>query len=107
MSESYSEDNALLEQLRGGDKSAETIAAFNTVKNDLGYGLLLKKYTTDVRNATPEMIDRAMHDTVPRVTPMFWSFRIMGGLGFATLLTLLAVPCLYLLLMKVRPEETA
>ncbi|MDH0102658.1 MAG: multidrug transporter AcrB [Pseudomonadales bacterium RIFCSPHIGHO2_01_FULL_64_12] len=32
---------------------------------------------------------------------------IMGGLGFATLLTLLAVPCLYLLLMKVRPEETA
>ncbi len=32
---------------------------------------------------------------------------IMGGLGFATLLTLLAVPCLYLLFMKVRPEETA
>ena len=32
---------------------------------------------------------------------------IMVGLGFATLLTLLAVPCLYLLLMKVRPEETA
>jgi len=31
---------------------------------------------------------------------------IMGGLGFATLLTLLAVPCLYLLFMRVKREET-
>tara|TARA_Y100000780_G_scaffold231524_1_gene257263 strand:+ start:12427 stop:15477 length:3051 start_codon:yes stop_codon:yes gene_type:complete len=31
---------------------------------------------------------------------------IMGGLVFATLLTLLAVPCLYLLFMRVKPEET-
>ncbi|QJD58764.1 efflux RND transporter permease subunit [Pseudomonas sp. gcc21] len=30
---------------------------------------------------------------------------IMGGLAFATLLTLLAVPCLYLLFMRVRQEE--
>ncbi|MFC3607802.1 efflux RND transporter permease subunit [Stutzerimonas tarimensis] len=30
---------------------------------------------------------------------------IMAGLGFATLLTLLAVPCLYLLLMRVGKEE--
>jgi cytochrome d ubiquinol oxidase subunit I len=55
-------------------------------KGDLGFGLLLKKYTNDVRQAPPEMIDRAMHDTVPKVTPMFWSFRIMVGLGFAMLL---------------------
>jgi cytochrome d ubiquinol oxidase subunit I len=54
-------------------------------KGDLGFGLLLKKYTSDVRQATPEMIDLAMHDTVPRVTPMFWSFRVMVGLGFAML----------------------
>jgi cytochrome d ubiquinol oxidase subunit I len=26
-----------------------------------------------------------MNDTVPRVTPMFWAFRIMVGLGFAML----------------------
>jgi cytochrome d ubiquinol oxidase subunit I len=55
-------------------------------KGDLGFGLLLKKYTSDVRQATPEMIDRAMHDTVPKVAPMFWSFRIMVGLGVAMLL---------------------
>ncbi|UAW97241.1 efflux RND transporter permease subunit [Halopseudomonas nanhaiensis] len=32
---------------------------------------------------------------------------IMGGLSFATVLTLLAVPCLYAILMRVRQEETA
>ncbi|SDS55324.1 Multidrug efflux pump subunit AcrB [Halopseudomonas xinjiangensis] len=31
---------------------------------------------------------------------------IMGGLGFATVLTLLAVPCLYALFMRVNVEET-
>jgi hypothetical protein len=36
--------------------------------------------------ATPEMIEKAVDDTVPRVAPMFWSFRIMVGLGFAMLL---------------------
>lgn len=34
---------------------------------------------------TPELIDRAVNDTIPRVTPMFWGFRIMVGLGFAML----------------------
>ena len=31
------------------------------------------------------MIERAVADTVPRVAPMFWSFRIMVGLGFLML----------------------
>ena len=31
------------------------------------------------------MIEQAVDDTVPRVAPMFWSFRIMVGLGFAML----------------------
>ena len=51
--------------------------------------MLLRKYTTDVRLATPEMIDQATHDTVPRVTPMFWSFRAMVLLGM-TMLVLFA-----------------
>ncbi|PHX45167.1 cytochrome d terminal oxidase subunit 1, partial [Pseudomonas sp. NZIPFR-PS5] len=38
----------LLGQLRGGDKSERTLDAFNGVKKDLGYGLLLKKYTDKV-----------------------------------------------------------
>ena len=32
---------------------------------------------------------------------------IMGGLAFATLLTLVAVPCLYALLMRVDQREVA
>ncbi len=66
---------------------ADTVAkgVFETHKADLGFGLLLKKYVNDVSQATPEIIDRAMNDTVPRVTPMFWSFRLMVGLGFAML----------------------
>ncbi len=77
---------AALEALRRNRDDAEARRVLEATRGDLGFGLLLKKYTADVRQATPEMIDRAMHDTVPRVAPMFWSFRIMVGLGFAMLL---------------------
>ncbi|MFC0119098.1 cytochrome ubiquinol oxidase subunit I [Pseudoalteromonas xiamenensis] len=75
----------LLQQLRHGDKSAETIAAFNEVKVDLGYGLLLKKYTDNVTDATDEQIQAAAKDTIPKVAPLFWSFRAMVFSGFVML----------------------
>jgi len=74
-----------LEALRKDRHDAAALAVLERHVDDLGFGLLLKKYTDDVRAATPEMIDRAVRDTVPRVTPMFWAFRIMVGLGFAML----------------------
>ena len=74
-----------LEALRKDRNDAEALRVFKEHQNDLGFGLLLKKYTTDVRQATPEMIQKAVDSTVPRVTPMFWSFRIMVGLGFLML----------------------
>ncbi|HWJ89423.1 MAG TPA: cytochrome ubiquinol oxidase subunit I [Pelagibacterium sp.] len=49
---------------------------------DLGYALLLKRYRTDIENATPEQIAAAAQDTVPDVWPLFWSFRLMVGIGF-------------------------
>ena len=49
---------------------------------DLGYGLLLKRYTKDVVDATPAQIQQAADDTVPNVPVLFWSFRIMVGIGF-------------------------
>jgi cytochrome d ubiquinol oxidase subunit I len=58
---------------------------FEAHKVDLGFGLLLKKYVVDVNQATPAIIEKAVDDTIPRVIPMFWSFRIMVGLGFAML----------------------
>ncbi|MBH2018718.1 MAG: cytochrome ubiquinol oxidase subunit I [Burkholderiales bacterium] len=74
-----------LEALRAHRDDAAAKEQFEKHKADLGFGLLLKKYVVDVNQATPEIIDKAMNDTVPRVTPMFWSFRIMVGLGFAML----------------------
>ena len=74
-----------LEALRAHRNDAAAKAQFEKYKADLGFGLLLKKYVANVNQATPEIIDKAMNDTVPRVTPMFWSFRIMVGLGFAML----------------------
>jgi cytochrome d ubiquinol oxidase subunit I len=72
-----------LERLRrdGGDDGIK--ATFEAHKADLGYGLLLRKYTADVGQATPEMIARAARDSIPKVAPMFWTFRIMVALGFS------------------------
>jgi len=75
-----------LEALRQHRDDPVAKQTFERHKADLGFGLLLKKYVVDVRQATPELITKAVNDTVPRVTPMFWSFRIMVGLGFAMLL---------------------
>ena len=74
-----------LEAIRHNRSDEGAKQVFEQYKVDLGFGLLLKKYTPDVRLATSEMIDKAVDSTVPRVTPMFWSFRVMVGLGFAML----------------------
>ena len=42
---------------------------------------MLKKYTPNVVDATPEQIQAAVNDTIPNVAPIFWSFRIMVGIG--------------------------
>ncbi|OGT53300.1 MAG: cytochrome d terminal oxidase subunit 1 [Gammaproteobacteria bacterium RIFCSPHIGHO2_12_FULL_42_13] len=62
------------------DKHAEAI--LNANQDYLGYGLLLKRYTDKVTDATPAQIEQATWDTVPDVFPLFWSFRIMAGCGF-------------------------
>lgn len=77
---------ALLDQMRadkanGVKTSPDIIARFDEHKADLGFGLLLKKYTTNMANVTDEMILKATHDSVPQVTPMFWAFRVMVGMG--------------------------
>lgn len=47
----------------------------------LGYGLLLKKYTENVTDATDEQINMAANDLKPKVAPLFFSFRIMVACG--------------------------
>jgi cytochrome d ubiquinol oxidase subunit I len=55
------------------------------VVDDLGYGLLLKKYAPNVVDASEEQIRLATLDTIPQVTPLFWAFRLMVGAGFLML----------------------
>jgi cytochrome d ubiquinol oxidase subunit I len=69
-----------LVRLKSGDHSAQ--AAFDQYKPHLGYGLLLKKYTPNVTDATEAQIQQAAKDTIPHVFPLFWTFRMMVGLGF-------------------------
>jgi cytochrome d ubiquinol oxidase subunit I len=79
----------LLDQLRsappGSTPNPVTVAEFEKVKKDLGFGLLLKRYSPDVSKATPAMIKQATDATIPPIVPMFWSFRAMVGLGFLLL----------------------
>jgi cytochrome d ubiquinol oxidase subunit I len=72
----------LLEKIRAGDRSAATREQFEQHQDDLGFGLLLKRYTPAVLDATDAQIKLAAADTIPRVSWMFWSFRIMVAVGF-------------------------
>ncbi len=92
----------LLEKIKAGDNDPSTIAAFNAIKSNLGYGLLLKRFTDDIPNATEEQINQAAESTIPFVGPMFWSFRIMVGLAFIMLI-LIAFAFYYS--TKGNPEE--
>jgi cytochrome bd ubiquinol oxidase subunit I len=71
-----------LETLREEPNNQAAQTRFDLYKDDLGFGLLLKQYVVDPRDATETHIDQAAWSTVPPVAPLFWSFRLMVGLGF-------------------------
>ncbi|MCX8505757.1 MAG: cytochrome ubiquinol oxidase subunit I [Alphaproteobacteria bacterium] len=71
-----------LSKLRHDKNNPQLLADFKAHQDDLGYSLLLKRYTDNVAEATPEMIAKAAHDTIPNVPVLFWSFRIMVAIGF-------------------------
>ena len=72
-----------------GQVNLETKAKFDEVKGDLGFGLLLKRYTDKVVDATEEQIKQAARDTIPNVGPNFWAFRGMLAAGGLILLLML------------------
>lgn len=71
-----------LQRLRANRDDAQAREAFEAHWGDIGHALLLKRYRDDIGNASEEQIVKAASDTVPRVAPLFWSFRLMVGLGF-------------------------
>jgi cytochrome d ubiquinol oxidase subunit I len=72
---------AALVAVRAHPADAEARATLDGHVKDLGYGLLLKRYTDLVTDATPEQVEQAAWDTVPNVLPLFWSFRFMVAIG--------------------------
>jgi len=81
---------ASLQKLRAGDRREPVKQAFEAHRADLGYALLLKRYTDKVLDASDAQIRQAARASVPKVAPLFWSFRLMVGLGFWMLLVFAA-----------------
>ena len=71
-----------LDDLRANREDPNLMAAFTAHQKDLGYALLLKRYTPDVTHATEDQVKLAAADTVPSVPTLFWSFRAMVLMGF-------------------------
>ena len=95
---------AALTRLKSGDKSPAAHAAFDVHKADLGFGLLLKKYAPAVIDATPAQIVMAANDTVPKVAPLFWSFRFMVALGLLFLF-IFSASFYFLIRKKLAPQR--
>lgn len=71
-----------LKRLQSNPQDNDAKAELATNVDSLGYGLLLKKYTESVSDATEEQISLAANDLKPKVAPLFFSFRIMVACGF-------------------------
>ncbi len=71
-----------LDRLRADRDNPQLRKEFDAHADDLGYALLLKRERADVQNATTQQISRAAQSTIPNVPVLFWSFRLMVGLGF-------------------------
>ena len=76
--------------LKNNRNDQTAIAKFKKHKQDLGYGLLLKANKIDPTNATDQQINEVNQQLVPHIAPLFWSFRIMVGLGFWMLFVFIA-----------------
>jgi len=73
--------HAALQALRANPDDADKRGAFKALSDDLGFGLLTLRYVDDPAKADEAVIERAAWSTVPNVPVLFWSFRIMVGLG--------------------------
>ncbi len=71
-----------LDKLRANRADVDQRARLAQHGDDLGYALLLKKIRPDIVEATDAEVAQAAESTVPSVSPLFWSFRFMVGLGF-------------------------
>ena len=74
-----------LEAMRADSSNQAARATFERHRGDLGYGLLLTPYAKEIGKADEAAIAKAVADSIPQVAPLFWSFRLMVGIGVALL----------------------
>ncbi|HDX8451604.1 TPA: cytochrome ubiquinol oxidase subunit I [Aeromonas hydrophila] len=84
-----------LEAMRADGSNQAARATFDRHRQDLGYGLLLTPYAKEIGKADEAAIAKAVADSIPQVAPLFWSFRLMVGIG-VVLLALFAAAFLQL-----------
>ncbi|HDT5890946.1 TPA: cytochrome ubiquinol oxidase subunit I [Aeromonas hydrophila subsp. hydrophila] len=84
-----------LEMMRADGSNQAARATFERHRQDLGYGLLLTPYAKEIGKADEAAIAKAVADSIPQVAPLFWSFRLMVGIG-VVLLALFAAAFLQL-----------
>jgi cytochrome d ubiquinol oxidase subunit I len=77
--EAYSALQLLRESTEPPDPAV--VRRFEANQADLGYALLLLRFTDNPAAATPQQIDAAAWSTVPNVPVLFWCFRLMVALG--------------------------
>jgi cytochrome d ubiquinol oxidase subunit I len=70
-----------LQAVKADPQDMAARGAFETHRRDLGYGLLLKRHVADPRQASSELIRQTAWETVPNVPILFWTFRVMAGVG--------------------------
>ncbi|MGU5792552.1 cytochrome ubiquinol oxidase subunit I [Aeromonas hydrophila] len=75
-----------LEAMRADGSNQTARATFERHRQDLGYGLLLTPYAKEIGKADEAAIAKAVADSIPQVAPLFWSFRLMVGIGVVLLL---------------------
>lgn len=79
----------LLQQIRNGNATPKVIDQFKQYQDNLGYGMMLERYTPNVVDATPDQIKAAAEETIPTVWSTFYAFRIMVGFGIIMILVFL------------------
>jgi cytochrome d ubiquinol oxidase subunit I len=78
---------ALLQDLRDDNKDPQLLADFNRHKADLGYALLLQRWTEHVVDANDKQISLAAQSALPGPSwLLFWTYRFMIGCGIIALL---------------------
>lgn len=78
---------ALLQDLRDENKDPQLLADFDNRKADLGYALLLKRWTEHVVDASDKQIALAAQSALPGPPALlFWTYRFMIACGTVNLL---------------------